>query len=327
MTDTASAGQATLSASTDHMPAGDGDAPISGFGLNLKPDFPLPGGRPVTDGTGPTVALTRVEPGALFPLTGDPRFLRHLVTYEGCPFATLEGGFGDILFHFGWRALFHLAPDHGRLRCAFTTFPDRISERVLLDTVLWTTSLQLGFELLHASAVTTPDGVLAFVADRGGGKSTLAAEFLRRGARLFADDIVALEDTGGTVIGHCGPAVMNLPVAVDEGTLGGAEVLATFQDERWVQMPAVAQPPARLSAIVLLRRAAGAQLQCRRIPATTLTLLPFAITLPHMTARGRRRFDRFGQLAAATPVLELTADLTTPAAELADAVQRQVATL
>jgi hypothetical protein len=43
-----------------------------------------------------------------------------------------------------------------------------------------------------------------------------------------------------------------------------------------------------------------------------------------MTARGRRRFDRFGHLAAAAPVLELTADLTTPPAELADAVQRRV---
>jgi hypothetical protein len=299
---------------------------MSGFGLNLKPDFALPGARPVTDGTGPTVALTRVEPGALFGLTGDARFLRHLVTYEGCPFATLEGASGDLLFHFGWRALFHLQPDEGRLRCAFTTFPDPVSERVLLDTVLWTTSLQLGFELLHASAVATPDGVLAFVADQGGGKSTLAAEFLRRGATLFADDIVALEEFGGTVIGHCGPAVMNIPVSVDAESVR-AQVLATFEDERWVQMSAVAQPPAPLSAIVLVRRAGGASLQCRRIPATTLTLLPFAITLPHMTARGRRRFDRFGHLAATTPVLELTADLTTPPAELADAVQRQVETL
>jgi hypothetical protein len=303
------------------------NAAICGFGLNLEPDFPLHGGRPLTNGNGPAVALTRDEPGALFPLTGDPRFLRHLVAYEGCPFATLEGASGDILFHFGWRALFHLEPDHARLRCAFTSFPDLVSERVLLDTVLWTTSLYVGFELLHASAVTIADGVLAFVADQGGGKSTLAAEFLRRGATLFADDVVALEDTGGTVVCHCGPSVMNLPVAFDARALAGAEVLAAVDGERWVQMPAVAQPARSLSAIVLLRRADGATLQCRRIPATTLTLLPFAITLPHMTARGRRRFDRFGQLAAVTPVLELSADLTTPAAELADAVQRQVESL
>ncbi|HWE11668.1 MAG TPA: hypothetical protein VG325_20140 [Solirubrobacteraceae bacterium] len=281
----------------------------------------------MTSATQPTVALTRAEPGALFPLTADARFLRHLVAYEGCPFATLEGRSGDILFHFGRRALFHLEPEHARLRCAFTTFPDPVSERVLLDTVLWTTSLQLGFELLHASAVTTDGGVLALVADQGGGKSTLAAEFLRRGATLFADDVVALEATGDTVLGHCGPAVMNLPVAVDEATVGSVTVLARFEDERWVQLPAVAQPPAPLSAIVLLRRSAGESLQCRLIPATTLTLLPFAIALPHMTARGRRRFDRFGQLAAVTPVLELTADLTTPVADLADAVQLQVETL
>ena len=104
-------------------------------------------------------------------------------------------------------------------------------------------------------------------------------------------------------------------------------MLATFADEHWIQMPPMAQPPARLTAIVLLRRAAGAAVRCRRMPATTLTLLPFAITLPHMTARGRRRFERFGRLADVTPVLELTADVTTPADELADAVDRQVQAL
>ena len=309
------------------MSAG-GAAPVSAFGLTLDPDFPLPGGRqPATHVGGPTVTLTRAEPGPLFALTKEPRFLRHLVAYEGCPFATLEGTSGDLLFHFGWRALFHLDSDHRRLRCAFTRTPDPVSERVLLDTVLWTTSLHVGFELLHASAVTTADGVLAFVADQGGGKSTLAAEFLRRGAALFADDVVALEDAGGPVVGHCGPAVMNLAASVDPRTIVGAEVLATFADEHWIQMPPVAQPPARLTAIVLLRRAAGAPLRCRRMPATTLTLLPFAITLPHMTAPGRRRFERFGRLADVTPVLELTADVTTPADELADAVDRQVQAL
>jgi hypothetical protein len=129
------------------------------------------------------VTLTPADPQTLFTLTGDPRFLRHLVAYEGCPFATLEGASGDLLFHFGPQALFHLEADRRRLNCAFARPDDRLSQRVLLDTVLWTTSLQVGFELLHASAVATDRGVLAFVADQGGGKTTLAAEFLRRSRR------------------------------------------------------------------------------------------------------------------------------------------------
>lgn len=270
------------------------------------------------------MTLTAADPQALFTLTGDARFLRHLVAYEGCPFATLEGTGGDLLFHFGPRALFHLEPDHRRLNCAFARPGDRLSQRVLLDTVLWTASLQLGFELLHASAVATDRGVLAFVADQGGGKSTLAAEFLRRGGRLFADDIVALQAAGGTIAAHPGPAVMNLPAAIDPAGLDGAEALATFGDERWVQLPAAAQPPTVPAAIVLVRRADGVAIRCRRIPATTLDLLPFAVTLPHMTARARRRFEVFGALADATPVLELSADLTTPPDTLADAVDREL---
>jgi len=50
-----------------------------------------------------------------------------------------------------------------------------------------------GTEVLHASAVRSPRGVLAFCADSGTGKSTLAAALSRRGHRLWADDAVALD--------------------------------------------------------------------------------------------------------------------------------------
>jgi hypothetical protein len=293
----------------------------------LRPEFALPGGRPTADAhaaTTPSVTLTPAEPDRLFALTGEARFLRHLVAYEGCPFATLEAPAGDLLFHFGPRALFHLEADGHRLNCAFATAGDRLSERVLLDTVLWTASLQRGYELLHASAVTTEHGIIAFVADQGGGKTTLAAEFLRRGGALFTDDIVALDDSGGGLVAHPGPAVMNLPTAIDPAELAGAEPLAVFSGERWIALPGASLPPATPAAVVLVRRTGGATLRCRRVPATTLTLLPFAVALPHMTARGRRRFEVFGALADATAVLELTADLPTPASTLADAVVREL---
>jgi hypothetical protein len=45
---------------------------------------------------------------------------------------------------------------------------------------------------LHASAVETGDGVVAFLAERGTGKSTLAAACMRRGCALVADDVVVL---------------------------------------------------------------------------------------------------------------------------------------
>ena len=187
--------------------------------------------------------------------------------------------------------------------------------------MLWTVSLQLGFELLHAAAVRTPHGVVALVADQGGGKSTLAAELLGRDGTLFADDIVALDPTAGGLVAHPSPAVMNLPAAIDPAAVPGAQPLASFHAEHWVQLPATPQAGEPLAAIVLLRRTEGGALRARGVAATTLTLLPYAITLPHMTARGRQRFELFGALADTTPVVELTAGLGTPPAALADALQ------
>jgi hypothetical protein len=48
-----------------------------------------------------------------------------------------------------------------------------------------------GLEVLHASAVVTPQGVVAFCAESHGGKSTIAYACERRGHNVWADDAVA----------------------------------------------------------------------------------------------------------------------------------------
>jgi hypothetical protein len=53
--------------------------------------------------------------------------------------------------------------------------------------------LARGCEALHASAVDTGSGVVAFCARSGTGKSSLALALTFRGARLWADDTVALQ--------------------------------------------------------------------------------------------------------------------------------------
>jgi hypothetical protein len=54
-----------------------------------------------------------------------------------------------------------------------------------------------GLWCMHASAVLTPGGVVAFVAERGTGKSTLAAAAVQAGCALVADDVVVLRDMKG----------------------------------------------------------------------------------------------------------------------------------
>jgi hypothetical protein len=165
---------------------------------------------------------------------------------------------------------------------------------------------------------------VAFVSGMGGGKTSLAVEWIKRGAVLFADDIVALDDRSGALLAYPGPRLMNLPASHD-GALPDAVTLAQFGDERWVQLDAAPPGPARLSAIVIVHRAPGEIARCDPISASSLDLLPYAVSLPHMEGRARRRFELFSAAAAGTPVLRLGADLAVTPAQLADLVQAQIA--
>ena len=79
-----------------------------------------------------------------------------------------------------------------------TAFPDcPVREDLILDayhrTVLPMALQVRGREVLHASAVLTPQGVVALCAVSGTGKSTMAFGLGQRGWPLWADDAVAFE--------------------------------------------------------------------------------------------------------------------------------------
>jgi hypothetical protein len=301
---------------------------LDAYGLEVATDIVLPGSRPHPPGRAHVLTLRAAPPAELPSLLDEPYYLRNLQAYDGAAFAMLQSTDGDVLFAYGRAALIHLSADLSTLRYAVGAPEDRAWQRVLLDTVLWTVSLLRGLELLHASAVTTAHGLIALVARTGGGKSSLAAEFMSRGATLFADDIVALAESGGEVIAQPGPPLMNLPRVLAPAQVGG-RVVADFGDERWVALddagaPARASP---LAAVVLLDRAPGETARCATVDATSLTLLPHAVSLPHLADRARRRFDIFGSVSASTPVLSLHADPAVPPSELADLVERRLAAL
>jgi hypothetical protein len=68
----------------------------------------------------------------------------------------------------------------------------------LLGTVFAVLCHQRGLLPLHASAISTGNGVAAFLARSGQGKSSLVANLANRGFRIVADDI-CLVDTNGTL--------------------------------------------------------------------------------------------------------------------------------
>lgn len=72
---------------------------------------------------------------------------------------------------------------------------------------------QRGFFLLHGSAVETRWGTMVFLGNTGAGKSTLAAQFHRRGYRVLSDDISAITATGDGLCVH--PALAQFRLCAD----------------------------------------------------------------------------------------------------------------
>ncbi|MDQ3995319.1 MAG: hypothetical protein M3265_11055 [Actinomycetota bacterium] len=106
-----------------------------------------------------------------------------------------------------------------------------------------------GLEVLHASAVVTPHGVVAFCAESHGGKSTIAYACERRGYPVWADDAVAFHPLPN------GAEVVPLPF-----TLRLRAPASAFFEE---PPPDAARPPgharedgepASLAAVVILER-------------------------------------------------------------------------
>jgi hypothetical protein len=91
---------------------------------------------------------------------------------------------------------------------------------VLMGPVAAFVLCQLGYPTLHASAVVTTHGAVAFLGPRGRGKSTMAAAFLRRGAALLTDDILALRAGPDGVCGMPGPPLMKMWQPTVQHTLG-----------------------------------------------------------------------------------------------------------
>ena len=104
-----------------------------------------------------------------------------------------------------WRADVDLAAGATRLTAVSTPPPaDLIFQyrRLALPLLVQVA----GFEVLHASAVRTGAGVVAFAGVSGVGKSTLAARLVRRGFELWADDTVVFDVEQGGPVTVCLPS-------------------------------------------------------------------------------------------------------------------------
>lgn len=294
------------------------------FGLTLDSAIPLPGLHP---GAGqPDVAVKRLDydaldsvwSGAAGPPVWETRFP------DGHQVRAELGRTGDQLLSYGEGARFHLGADLDSISFWVEDAHDSHWLRFLLDTVLWWLCLARGSQVIHASAVETQHGVLAFAGATGGGKTTLAAELLRRGYSLFSDDVLVLErEPGHALVAHPGPGLMNLPwSAGDPLELGQRLARFSFQREDWVAVERSSTDSTSVEALFMLRRAPGLPTAVQRRDGTVLDVLPHVWGLPHSEDSPHERFHAAGDLADRIPIYDLTSDPDVTPAALADLVER-----
>ena len=94
--------------------------------------------------------------------------------------------------------------------------PAATIRHLLLDQVMPLLLSWLGRLVLHASAVSTPEGAIAFVGKTGSGKSTLASSFSEDRAAVLSDDCLLLqEEHGGLTAIPSYPGVRLWPEVAD----------------------------------------------------------------------------------------------------------------
>lgn len=102
----------------------------------------------------------------------------------------------------------------------------------LLGSSMGALLYQRGLFPLHGSAVETPWGAMIFVGEQGAGKSTLAAEFHRRGYRLLSDDVCAVRPAGDRL--EVLPALAHFRVCADAYERLGTPQSGRFDVDKFV---------------------------------------------------------------------------------------------
>lgn len=281
------------------------------FGLRIDSPFPLPAAP-----RGPAGGACDVDIGWTGGIAPAARPGRDLL--PGVPDIRRDPAGGiDIL----WAAEIHIQICPAGDRVRIVSRPEKLPflPTVVVGMVIGLVLHQRGILALHGTALNRGGRTVAFLGPSGAGKSTIAAGLVARGARLLADDIVALRhQADGAFHVAPGPAGLRLTEAsvkaIGAPADGGLPVVPWADKLLW--HPDAAPGPAAegaaavgalpLDALYIVRPVAAAgDTAAHRIddPAQATAALvenwypPYARRL--MT---RDQFQRIGALSTAVPV-------------------------
>src|SRR3954464_15702066 len=187
----------------------------------------------------------------------------------------------------------------------------------LLVDALSFSMVRLGREPLHATAVLTDRGVLAFLGNSGDGKSTLAALLLRHGCTLVTDDMLILTRDRGTWLAQPGPPRLKLYQEMSDHILGAGQRGVPMNPSTTKSIIAVdetdmASRPAPVRTLYVLENecAAGerAPIFGRLSPSQALPRLPARTAghYPSEAPRLRRQFEFATSVVREIPIKSLS---------------------
>jgi hypothetical protein len=297
------------------------------FGLTLSSALCFRGLVPLDRPVDPTTTLDMADAVDLERRFGEDTLARgRLRLGDGGAVDLLKNHDGAVLLRYEDRAVFLIAPAGEAVLCAPSDPAALDWQRVLLDTVVGVIALLHGREALHAGAVVLGGRAVAVAAVAGGGKSTLCAELVLRGAPLFADDMVFLESRpDDRLVAFPGPPLMSLSTAWSGDPVALGEVLDVASGEAWIAVRNAARVEAPLRGLVVLDRREGVAGARMTELADPLQLIALALDSGPDPRRRRARFELLAGLAARTPMWRLTADMATPATDLAALVESATA--
>ena len=168
---------------------------------------------------------------------GDPDVTIRLLPSAENALESLENGYYEVqpgIFRLAVPGVAQYRVEEGS-RIFIEPLPDVPLEKVrlfLLGSAMGALLYQRGLFPLHGSAVETPWGAMIFVGAQGAGKSTLAAQFHRKGYRLLSDDVCAVAPTpeGLQIL----PAVAQLRLCTDAFERLGAPREGRFDVDKFV---------------------------------------------------------------------------------------------
>lgn len=168
------------------------------FGLVVSSNVPLPG-LPEVAGGRPDCVL-EVRRG---PIRERSIGRGHALRLPNGTISLIIGRCGSgFLVRFPGLAVFLISGDGQMVRCAPQRGTrSRVVAHLFLAQVLPLALSQRGRLVLHASAVATQHGAVAFLGAAGQGKSTLSASFVRRSFPLVTDDGLLLVEDGTMLAG------------------------------------------------------------------------------------------------------------------------------